>query len=117
MPSEDFLDLVRSAVGDRYVLTDASEIDHFATDHRGRYHGTALAVVRPASTAEVAAVVTLCAAHGVAVTPQGGNTGLCGGATPLAKKPAIILRLDRLNRVRHGRVVGRAQHFDRLAAG
>jgi FAD/FMN-containing dehydrogenase len=101
MPAEDFLDLVRSAVGDPHVVTDASEIDHFATDHRGRYHGKALAVVRPASTAEVAAVVKLCAAHGIAVTPQGGNTGLCGGATPLAEKPAIILRLDRLNRVRH----------------
>lgn len=101
MPSEDFLDLVRSVVGDRHVVTDASEIAHFATDHRARYHGTALAIVRPATTAEVAAVVTLCARHQVAITPQGGNTGLCGGATPLANRATILMRLDRLNRVRH----------------
>ena len=100
MSSEDFLDHVRAVVGERYVVTDASEIDHFATDHRGRYHGTALAIVRPGSTAEVSAVVKLCAEHGVAVTPQGGNTGLCGGATPLANRPAILIRLDRLNHVR-----------------
>jgi len=100
MSSEDFLDRVRGVVGAGYVVTDASEIDHFATDHRGRYHGTALAVVRPGATAEVSEVVKLCAAHGVAVTPQGGNTGLCGGATPLANRPSILLRLDRLNRMR-----------------
>ncbi|GGF43098.1 FAD-dependent oxidoreductase [Aliidongia dinghuensis] len=98
--AEDFLGRIQAVVGERYVVTDASEIDHFATDHRGRYHGTALAIVRPGSTAEVSGVVKLCAEHGVAVTPQGGNTGLCGGATPLTNRPSILMRLDRLNRVR-----------------
>ncbi len=100
MPSEDFFDRIRAVVGERHVVTDATEIDHFATDHRGRYRGTALAIVRPGSTAEVSAVVKLCAEDGIAVTPQGGNTGLCGGATPLANRPSILMRLDRLNRVR-----------------
>jgi FAD/FMN-containing dehydrogenase len=56
--------------------------------------------VRPGTTDEVAAVVGLCAAADVAVIPQGGNTGLCGGATPILARPSIVLRLDRLNRIR-----------------
>ncbi|MEV8733273.1 FAD-binding protein, partial [Klebsiella pneumoniae] len=83
-----------------YVLTDPGDIGAYLTDHRGRYHGAALAVVRPASTDEVSRVVRACAAADVVVVPQGGNTGLCGGATPLDPRPAIVIRLDRMNRVR-----------------
>ncbi len=95
-----FLAELTSILGSRYVLTDAGDIGAFLTDHRGRYHGTALAVVRPASTEEVSRVVKACAAADVVVVPQGGNTGLCGGATPLDPRPAIVIRLDRMNRVR-----------------
>lgn len=89
-----------ACVGARNVIGPGPEQEPFVVDWRGRYHGQALAVVKPATTDEVAAVVRLCAAHGVAIVPQGGNTGMCGAATPLAAGPAIVLRLDRLRAIR-----------------
>jgi FAD/FMN-containing dehydrogenase len=86
------------AVGPGQVLTGADEMAPFGTDWRGRYRGTPLCVVRPATTAEVARVVQLCAAFGTPVVPQGGNTGLCGGATPRGGE--VLLSLARLNHVR-----------------
>ena len=64
---------------------------------RGRYHGTTPLLVRPASTAEVSVVVGLCAEAGVAITPQGGNTGMVGGATPQGE---VLLTLERLRAIR-----------------
>ncbi|TPQ51713.1 hypothetical protein C2U72_06840 [Prosthecomicrobium hirschii] len=98
--SEALLAELKSIVGERYVLTDPVDTGGFLTDHRARYHGSALAVVRPGSTAEVAALARACAAAGAAIVPQGGNTGLCGGATPLEPRPTIVVRLDRMNRIR-----------------
>ncbi|MDR6953106.1 FAD/FMN-containing dehydrogenase [Ancylobacter sp. 3268] len=98
--NDAFLAELKAIVGERYVLTDAADTALFLTDHRGRYHGKALAVLRPASTEEVAKLVKACAEAGVAIVPQGGNTGLCGGATPLEPRPAVVLRLDRMNRIR-----------------
>ncbi|QIB33696.1 FAD-binding oxidoreductase [Ancylobacter pratisalsi] len=95
-----FLAELTSILGERYVLTEAVDTELFLTDHRGRYHGKALAVTRPASTEEVSRVVKACARAGIAVVPQGGNTGLCGGATPLEPRPAIVIRLDRMNAIR-----------------
>lgn len=92
------LDSLTRVVGAANVLTAAGDVVPYVTDWRGRYSGTALAVVRPADTAEVADVVRLCAASNIAIVPQGGNTGLCGGATPI--KGEIILSLTRLNRIR-----------------
>ena len=66
----------------------------YLTDWRENYLGTALAIVRPATTEEVAAVVKLCAAEKVAIVPQGGNTGLSGGATPQEDGREIVLSLD-----------------------
>ncbi|MFP3632068.1 FAD-binding protein, partial [Burkholderia sp. SIMBA_045] len=86
--------------GERYFVTDPADAGAFLTDHRARYHGTALAGVKPATTEEVSRIVKACAAAGVAIVPQGGNTGLCGGATPLGPRPSIVLRLDRMNRIR-----------------
>jgi FAD/FMN-containing dehydrogenase len=100
MTHQAFLAELKSIVGDRYVVTDPAEVDPFVTDHRERYHGAALAVVKPANTDEVAGIATACARSGVAIVPQGGNTGLCGGATPLSGKSSIVLRLDRMNRIR-----------------
>jgi len=97
---EEFPERLRQIVGDQHVLTNPADTAHFLTDHRQRYHGEALAVVRPSSTAEVSAVVGACAERGVAITPQGGNTGLCAGATPLSGRAGILLRLDRMNRIR-----------------
>lgn len=100
MTYEAFLTDVKSIVGERYVITDPGDVAPFVTDHRGRYHGTAMAVVKPVNTDEVSGVVRACARAGVAVVPQGGNTGLCGAATPLSGRPSIVLRLDRMNRIR-----------------
>lgn len=96
--SADCLDTVRTIVGAAHTLTDACDIAPFCTDWRGRYSGQPLAVVKPANTAEAAAVVRACAAAGIALVPQGGNTGLCGGATPIGGE--IVVSLTRLNRVR-----------------
>jgi len=100
---------LKAIIGDAAVITDPQEAAPYATDWRKRYFGKPLAVVKPASTAEVAAVVKLCAATRTAIVPQGGNTSLCGGATPLAAEDAsrfvpdggqIVLKLSRMNRVR-----------------
>ena len=95
----DQLDALREIVGASQVLTGA-DAQAYSVDWRGRYRGRALAAVRPASTGEVAAVVRHCAQAGIPLVPQGGNTGLCGGATPDASGRALILLLQRLNRIR-----------------
>jgi len=91
---------LRAIVGAANVLDGDTDMAPFLSDWRGRYHGRARAVVRPRDTAEVAAVVAACAQAGVAMVPQGGNTGLCGGATPLADGAAVVISLARLDRVR-----------------
>jgi FAD/FMN-containing dehydrogenase len=92
------LDRLRAALGAARVLALADDVAPYTTDWRGRYQGHPLCVVCPASTEEVATVVRLCAEAGVAMVPQGGNTGLCGGATPIGGE--VIIHLDRLNRIR-----------------
>jgi len=87
-------------VGPAHVLTAPDETQPYATDWRRRYAGKPLAVVRPATTAEVAAVVQRCAETRTAVVPQGGNTGLCGGATPDASGKQVVVSLSRMHRVR-----------------
>ncbi|MDP1607061.1 MAG: FAD-binding oxidoreductase [Rhodocyclaceae bacterium] len=96
--SADFSDSLRVIVGAAHVLTDAFDIASYCTDWRGRYSGQPLCVVKPADTDEVAAVVRACAAANVAIVPQGGNTGLCGGATPIGGE--VLVSLTRLNRIR-----------------
>ncbi|MDP1612999.1 MAG: FAD-binding oxidoreductase [Sulfuritalea sp.] len=85
-------------LGERHVLTAADDVAPYCTDWRGRYTGSARCVTLPGSTEEVAAVVRACAAAGVPVVPQGGNTGLCGGATPTGGEVVVCLR--RMNRIR-----------------
>jgi FAD/FMN-containing dehydrogenase len=92
------IDSLRTLLGGDHVLTEACDVAPYATDWRGRYSGRPLCVARPGSTDEVAAVVAACAAAGVAIVPQGGNTGLCGGATPTHGE--VVVSLTRLNRVR-----------------
>jgi len=90
-------------VGPRGLISDKTEMRPWMTDWRGRKTGQALCVVLPASTAEVAAVVSLAAREGQPVFPQGGNTGLCFGAVPDSSqvdKPGIVLSLQRMNRIR-----------------
>src|SRR6266699_4925136 len=94
------LSTLRAIVGEINVLTSDADVAPYVSDWRDRYHGRTRAVVRPGTTAEVAAVVRCCAEHGVPIVPQGGNTGLCGGATPHAGGDEIVMQLSRLNRVR-----------------
>jgi FAD/FMN-containing dehydrogenase len=97
------IDQLRSIVGDKGLVTDPADMAPWLTDWRQRRQGGALAVVAPASTQEVSAVVALCAAQGQPIFPVGGNTGLCFGAVPEsadAGKPGIVLSLRRMNRVR-----------------
>jgi FAD/FMN-containing dehydrogenase len=98
--SAGFLDALARIVSPPQVLTDAEIIAGNLTEPRGLYHGRALALVRPASTDEVAKVVAACAASRVALVPQGGNTGLVGGQIPDASGEAIIVSLQRMKRIR-----------------
>lgn len=96
---ETFRRALAATVGSRHVLT-GDDAAPFLTDRSGKLHGQALAVVRPETAQEVADVVALAARHGVPIVPQGGNTGLCGGATPDHSGRAIVLSLQRLDRIR-----------------
>ncbi len=97
--SSDLIPILAGLVGAAQVLTEPGDIAPFVTDWRGRYRGAARCVVRPGRVDEVAAVVRACAAAGVPIVPQGGNTSLCGAATPDASGQAVVLCLARLNRV------------------
>jgi FAD/FMN-containing dehydrogenase len=90
---------LRDAVGAAQVLTDG-DLSAFELDWRKRFRGRALAVVRPADTAQVAAALRACAEHGASVVPQGGNTGLVGGGVPDASGTQVLLSLTRMNRIR-----------------
>jgi FAD/FMN-containing dehydrogenase len=87
-------------VGDRHVIRPGEDQAPYVVDWRGRYHGLACAVVKPGSTLEVAAVVELCARRGFAITPQGGNTGMCGAATPDTGERNVVVRMDRMRSIR-----------------
>ncbi|MBA3589279.1 FAD-binding oxidoreductase [Methylibium sp.] len=93
------LNALRAAIGASQVLAEG-DLTAWELDWRKRYRGRALAVVRPGSTAEVAAVVRACGAHGASLVPQGGNTGLVGGGVPDLSGRQVLLSLTRLNRVR-----------------
>ncbi len=71
---EKFIDRLPDVVGETGVLTGPSDMAPYLVDERQRYHGNALAVVRPAVTEQVSAIVRLCVEAGVAIVPQGGNT-------------------------------------------
>ena len=98
MPTQ-FLDELRTIVGAAHVLT-GTDASGFGREWTGHYHWQPLAVVRPAATAEVAAVLRLASAAGVAVVPVGGNTGLNGGTFA---EGALMLSLARMNRIREVR--------------
>lgn len=98
------INALREAVGDAHVLLPELLPDHALTpyqqDWRKRYQGRALAVLRPETTAQVAAVVKLAREHRVSLVPQGGNTGLVGGGVPDGSGQQLLLSLKRLQKVR-----------------
>ncbi|AUH32811.1 FAD-binding oxidoreductase [Paracoccus tegillarcae] len=89
---------LRAAVGDAYVWTEPEQMAPHLHEDRGRWTGTAIAVAHPGSTDEVAACVRACAQAGVAICPQGGNTGLVGGGMP---DGGVVIATGRLNRIRN----------------
>ena len=95
-----FIRRVHSVVGDSGVVIDPADIAAYVRDWRGNYAGKAALVVRPANTQEVANIVKLCAESRTPIVPQGGNTGMVGGAVPDASGNAIVLSLTRMNRIR-----------------
>jgi FAD/FMN-containing dehydrogenase len=100
-PSADhsaLLDDLRQAIGTAHLITEVGDMSGRLVEDRGLFTGTALALLRPGSTQEVAACLRLCHAARVPVIPQGGNTGLVGGGVP---DGGIILTTDRLNRIRN----------------
>jgi FAD/FMN-containing dehydrogenase len=97
---ETFLRKAADLLGPRGMTQDPELVRPWLTDWRGRFTGKALALASPASTAEVSGLVTLCAEHGVPIVPQGGNSGMSGGATPDETGDAIVLSLRRMNAIR-----------------
>ena len=95
-----FVDRMAAIVGDAGLLTDADAIEPFLTEPRGTYRGNTALVIRPGSTAELAQVVAACAAERVAMVPQGGGTGLCGGAVPSTSGEQVVISLARMNKIR-----------------
>jgi FAD/FMN-containing dehydrogenase len=94
------LEKAERTLGPKGIITEAQEIEPWLTDWRGRVHGAAPAMLAPASTVEVAEVVRLAAEHRVPLVPQGGNTGMAGGATPPGDGSALLLSMRRMNRIR-----------------
>jgi FAD/FMN-containing dehydrogenase len=91
---------VRERLGPKAVISDPGDIAPWLTDWRGRFHGKSSAILSPASTDEVALIVALAAEHRVGLVPQGGNTSMCGGATPPEDGAALLISLRRMNRLR-----------------
>jgi FAD/FMN-containing dehydrogenase len=94
------LERLGDIVGAAHVLTDANDTRPYFTDWRRQYSAPAECVVRPATTEEVARVVRLCMNENVAIVPQGGNTGLCGGSVPTGARREVVVALGRMNRIR-----------------
>ena len=107
------IEAFKQLLGDTAVLTRDEDLAGLTEDWRGRYQAPALCAVLPANTQQVAAIVRLCVEAGTPVLPQGGNTSLCGGATPseLAKPPVIIL-LTRMRRIRSTDPVNNTMEVD-----
>ena len=98
--TQSFLVEAGELLGERGLTRDPDLLRPWLTDWRGRYHGAALALASPASTEELAAMVRLCARYGVPIVPQGGNSGMSGGATPDSSGQALLLSLRRMNAIR-----------------
>ncbi len=97
---KNFCAAAAALLGPRGFTQDADLVTPWLTDWRGRYHGSALALASPENTKQVSDLVRLCGEHGIAIVPQGGNSGMSGGATPDQTGNAILLSLRRMNAIR-----------------
>lgn len=94
-----FLQHASTILGDKGLSVSPDDLDPWLTDWRGRYHGKAFALASPETAAELAVLVRLCAADGVPIVPQGGNSGMVGGATPDNSGTALLLSTRRMTRL------------------
>ena len=99
MTAHTLLERIAAIVGAQGLVTAPADLEPHVVDWRGIFRGASPAVVRPVSTAEVAAVVKLCAESRTPIVPQGGNTGMCGASVPHAAGNEIVLTLSRMNRM------------------
>jgi FAD/FMN-containing dehydrogenase len=97
--SSGLVEALARCVGPANVLVEPNEVAPYVQDWRGAFRGAAQAVACPGSTGECADVVRLCAAAGVPIVPQGGNTGMCGGAIPDETASAVVVAMRRMNRI------------------
>jgi D-lactate dehydrogenase (cytochrome) len=96
--SPDLVARFAAIVGDKYAVTDASELTPYLTEERNLFHGRSPLVLRPASTEEVSAICRLATEHRIALVPQGGNTGLVGGQTP--HNGEVVISTRRMDKIR-----------------
>lgn len=95
------LDRLRAVVSSSGFIDDEAGMKSYVTDIRGRFSGRCSLVLQPASTAEVSKIVEICSQADIFITPQGGNTGLCGAAVPPTDGVNVLLSLKRMDRIRH----------------
>lgn len=98
--TNQFAKLAADLLGPKGWTAIADDLEPWLTDWRGRYSGKAMGLASPVSTQEVSALVKLCARFNVPIVPQGGNSGMAGGATPDTSGSAILLTLRRMNSIR-----------------
>ncbi|MDX1512374.1 MAG: FAD-binding oxidoreductase [Gammaproteobacteria bacterium] len=94
------LDRLKTVVGPSGFIDDVAEMEGYLRDERRFYRGKTPLVLRPSSTGEVSSIVRICAEAGIAIVPQGGNTGLCGGSVPDESGSQILLSLSRMRKIR-----------------
>jgi FAD/FMN-containing dehydrogenase len=99
-PSPDVLARFAAIVGDKGVLTAATDMQPYLKEWRDLYSGRTPMVLRPSNVSEVSAILKLAHAERVAIVPQGGNTGLVGGQIPFGSGNEIVLSLDRMKAIR-----------------
>ncbi len=99
MTAHTLIERIAAIVGPQGLITDPRDMEPYVVDWRGYHRGVTPAVIRPANTAQVAAVVKLCAETATPLVPQGGNTGMCGASVPHASGTELVLSLARMNRI------------------
>ncbi|MCM0035769.1 MAG: FAD-binding oxidoreductase [Burkholderiaceae bacterium] len=99
MKQMEFTSRLIHVVGDEGVILNPADQEFYVNDWLGKSHGRTVAVVRPRNTAEVSAIMRLCHQSQTPVVPQGGNTGMSGGATPDMSGAQVILSLNRMKRI------------------
>jgi len=100
LSDSEFISALQKIIGAEQVITHPNDLEPYLIDWRKRYKGQALAALRPANTLEVSEIVKLCSTNHIAIVPQGGNTGMCGGATPNPTGRQVVISLQRMNQVR-----------------